>query len=496
MAVIGDNVLYRGIKNGKRIRQKIPYKPKFYVKSNKPSKWYTLEGEPVEEISFNSIRDAREFIKQYEGVSNFTIYGNKNYEYSFLSDLFPSEIDWNIENICIAYLDIEVGSENGFPEPSRASEEITAITMKIDGKYHVFGCGEFVTPDSNVIYHKCETEIELIEKFINIWTVYYPDIVSGWNVKFFDFPYLINRINNIAGEELSSKFSPWGKLYSNENTFKGKTQQSYDIMGISLLDYYELYRKYSSNPNQESFKLDHIANVELGDNKMDYSEYDSLHQLYKENFQKFIEYNIKDVEIVERLEDKLKLIELAATLAYDAKVNYDDVFSQVRMWDTITYNSLKKKNIVVPPKKNNQKSESYAGAYVKDPIVGMHEWVASFDLNSLYPHLIMMYNLSPETLVEPETFNDELNKFIKENESKISVESMLNKSIPNDILRKYNFTLTPNAQLFSRDKLGFLSEIMETMYEDRALYKRKSIEAKKTLELIEKELNIRGVLYK
>ena len=480
--MVGDNILFRGVKDGKRIRQKIKYKPKLFVRGNKPSKWTTLEKEPVEEMVFDSIRDAREFVKQYESVSNFTIYGNTRYDYAFISDVFPDEIDWDISKLSIAYIDIEVGSENGFPEPERANEAITAITIRIGTNYYVFGCGEFNHTRENLSYIKCEDEFELIEKFIDLWTNHYPDIVSGWNIKFFDFPYLLNRIKRLFGDEKILKFSPWGKLNQSDTTFKGKTQQCYDIMGIAMLDYYELYRKYSSNPNQESFALNHIASVELGEKKIDYSEFENLHQLYRLDFQKFIEYNVKDVELVERLEDKIRLIELALTLAYDAKVNYDDVFSQVKMWDTITYNALKKKHIVIPPKKNTVKDDQYAGAYVKDPILGMHEWVASFDLNSLYPHLIMMYNLSPETLVEPTAFNDEIRKFLSEHGPNIDVDGMLNKEIPTNILKKFKLTMTPNGQLFHIERQGFLSEIMETMYEDRAMYKAKAIEARKQKE--------------
>ena len=171
-------------------------------------------------------------------------------------------------------------------------------------------------------------------------------------------------------------------------------------MGIAILDYMELYRKYSSNPNQESFSLNNIAYVELGEKKTDYSDYESLNDLFIRNYQLFIEYNIRDVELPERMEDKLGLISLALTLAYYVKVNFEDVFSQVRIWDTFTNNVLKGKHIVVPPKRNSKKDQQYAGAYVKDPILGMHKYVVSFDLNSLYPHLIMQYNLSPETIID------------------------------------------------------------------------------------------------
>jgi DNA polymerase elongation subunit (family B) len=482
VAIIGDNVLFRGVKDGKRLRKKVHYNPKFYVKSNTPTKWQTLNKEYVEEKVFKSIREARNFIDEFKDVDNFEVYGSNRYEYAFISDIFPEEIDWDLSQICVAYIDIEVGSENGFPEPSKATEEVTAITLSMNGRNYVFGCGEFNNTFESTEYIKCQDEFELIEKFIDKWTLYYPDIISGWNVRFFDFPYLINRITRLFGEDKATKLSPWGKVTSSEINFRGKKQICYELYGISILDYYELYRKYSANPNQESYKLDHICSVELGERKLDYSEYENLHQLYRLDYQKFIEYNIRDVELVQKLEDKIRLIELAMTLAYDAKVNYDDVFSQVRMWDTITYNTLKAKHMVIPPRRNAEKDSQYAGAFVKDPILGMHEWVASFDLNSLYPHLIMQYNLSPEMLIEPKNYTEEMRKFMAQWGSKINVDSLLAGKIPTEELKKLNVTITPNGQLFDISKQGFLSEIMERMYEDRAMYKNKATEAKKLLE--------------
>ena len=483
VALMGDNILFRGVKDGKRIRQKIKYKPKHYVRSNKSdTRWKSLKGEPLEEMKFESIRDAREFVKQYDGVSNFPIYGVVRNEYAFISDVFQDDIDWDMSKLCIAYIDIEVGSENGFPEPDKAHEAITAITVFINGTYHIFGCGYYEQHRDDVVYNKCVDEFELVDKFIDLWTQYYPDAITGWNINFFDIPYLMNRIKRLFGDEKIAKFSPWGKVNAREVEFKSKKQTVYEIMGVAVLDYYEMYRKFSSNPNQESYKLDYIAQVELGEKKLDYSQYGNLHQLYKNNYQKFIEYNVRDVELVHKLEDKIRLIELVCTLAYYAKVNLDDVFSQVRMWDTITYNVLKKKHIAVQPKKPARKDSQYAGAFVKDPILGMHNWVASFDLNSLYPHLIMMYNLSPETLIEPDMLNSALREFFRDNGSSINVDNLLRQEIDTSVLKANKVALTPNGQMFSTVKQGFLPEIMETMYEDRAMYKSKAIEARKRKE--------------
>jgi DNA polymerase elongation subunit (family B) len=261
-----------------------------------------------------------------------------------------------------------------------------------------------------------------------------------------------------------------------------REHQVYDLDGVATLDYIELYRKFTYS-QQESYRLDNIAHVELGEKKLDYSEFETLHQLYKHDYQKFIEYNIKDVELVEKLEDKMKLIELALTLAYDNKVNYDDVFTQVRMWDAIVYNYLLKKKIVIPQMKRGSKSSQYEGAYVKDPILGMHEWVASFDLNSLYPHLIMQYNISMETLIEPSKYTDNMRGLIQN--CNINVESLLNQEVDTSILRDLGATVTPNGQLFHMNKgQGVLPEIMDTMYKDRTRYKKLALEAKKKIETV------------
>jgi DNA polymerase elongation subunit (family B) len=152
----------------------------------------------------------------------------------------------------------------------------------------------------------------------------------------------------------------------------------------------------------------------LDETKLSFDEYDNLHQLYKLDYQKFIDYNIKDVHLVLALEDKLKLIELALTLAYDTKSNFGDVFAQTRMWDALIYNYLLDKNIVVPPRRVSKKSEAFEGAYVKDPQVGLHDYVASFDLNSLYPHLIMQYTVSPENIIDRSYIEERKRKLIEE----------------------------------------------------------------------------------
>jgi DNA polymerase elongation subunit (family B) len=403
-------------------------------------------------------------MKRYEDVDNFKVYGSTNFPYVYINEAYPGKVDYDPEQIKIANIDIEVGSENGFPEPASASEPITAITFKIAGHFYVFGCGEFNNYRDDVTYMMCRDENNLIMRFLDMWEQTSPDIVTGWNIQFFDIPYLHNRINKLMGENTAKRLSPFRKIGERTTTIHNKQQTAFDLIGIAILDYIELYKKFTYS-QQESFSLNHIAYLELGEKKLDYSEVESLHQLYRTNFQKFIEYNIHDVELVDRIDAKMQLIDMALALAYDAKVNYTDVFTQVRMWDTLIHNELIADNIVVPQNVHTAKDEQYAGAYVKDPIVGMHEWVVSFDLNSLYPHLIMQYNVSPETIVEGR-------------HTSVSIDGLLS----GEYQASTQYCMAANGHYFKRDKQGFLPAMMQRMYDDRSLYKKKMIEAQKAYE--------------
>jgi DNA polymerase elongation subunit (family B) len=206
--------------------------------------------------------------------------------------------------------------------------------------------------------------------------------------------------------------------------------------------------------------------VELGERK-DGNPYETFREWYTKDYQSFIEYNIQDVEIVDNLEDKLKLMELTLTMAYDAKVNFTDVLGTVRYWDILIYNYLRERNIVIPQKSDNKKVEKFEGAYVKDPQVGMHKWVMSFDLNSLYPHLIMQYNISPETLVNGGTK---------------PVEGMVDEMLDGKVRNDTEYCMTPNGAFFRKDKRGFLPELMEGIYNDRVKYKRRMLNAQQEYE--------------
>ena len=481
--MVGDHFLVRGYEDGKHFMTREKFNPTLFVPANKKTKYQTLTGEYVEAIEPGSVRDCREFIKRYEGVENFKIYGNTGYIYQYISEMYPQEeLKFDISKIKVTTLDIEVASENGFPDVESAAEEVLLISIQdySSKQIRTWGLGPFKNQQKNVIYKSFNSERDLLMDFINWWMVEEntPEVVTGWNSELYDIPYLVRRLDRVLGEKLMKRMSPWGLVTEDEIYIAGRKHISYDVGGITQLDYLNLYKKFTYKA-QESYRLDHIANVELNQKKLDHSEFDTFKDFYTHGWQKFVEYNIIDVELVDRLEDKMKLIELAITMAYDAKANYADVFSQVRMWDTIIYNYLKKRNIVIPPKERSDKDSKYAGAYVKEPIPGKYDWVVSFDLNSLYPHLIMQYNISPETLLD-------------ERHPTVTVDKILNQDITFELYK--DKAVCANGAMFRKDVRGFLPELMEKIYQDRTIYKKKMLaakqeyEKKKTKEL-EKEIS-------
>ncbi len=458
-------LLVRGIHDGKEYKEKIDFSPTLYAISQEDTKFKTLKGQTLKPIQFPSISKAREFKRSYN-TDNSPLYGMDRYQYQYIANEYPEDMVFDKEQIKIFTVDIECTAENGFPDIENPTEELLAITVKNQSNKQIitWGVGDFKTDRTDVTYIKCKNEKSLIMEFMKFWIKNYPDVITGWNTKFFDIPYLFNRIRNLVDEKVLKRFSPWNLVERETIIVRGRPQTHYKIFGISMLDYLDLYQKFIPT-KQESYKLDYIGKVELGLQK-DENPYDTFRDWYTKDYQSFIDYNIKDVEIVDGLEDKLKLIELVLTMAYEAKVNYTDVFSQVRMWDMLIYNYLKKDNIMIPPKEDNIKEDKYDGAYVKDPITGMHNWIVSFDINSLYPHLIMQYNISPE-------------KIIGVKPSGISVDRLLNHATPLTHLKTEGACITPNGAMFKTDSPGFLPRLMESMYNDRVKFKTLAFQAKK-----------------
>lgn len=470
----GKNILYRGVEDGRRVKRKIPFKPTLYVKSKKPSSYKTLDGLNVEPIKFDSMSEAKEFVEKYKEVENFKIYGNTNYVAQFIAEEFPNEISFDRDKIRVHNIDIEVASDAGFPEPEHANHPVISICIydNVVDTYFVWGLGDYdkskcEIKDVNVSYIKCKDEAALLKMFVDFWRDEFtcPDAVTGWNIRTFDIPYLVNRIAKILGSDEVKKLSPWGMVEEKTVSMRKGQVQIYDISGIAQMDFMDLFMKFGySFGAQESYRLDHIAYVVLGERKMSYEEYGNLHTLYRENHQKFIDYNVRDVWLVQRMEDKIAMITLSMTMAYKAGVNYSDTMGTVGIWDSFIHRTLMRDNIIVPPNEQSFKTD-FAGGYVKDPQCGVHDWVCSFDVASLYPNIIVQWNMSPETILRGDI------------EPGVTVDRMLA-----GFKTSQDKSMVATGQYFSREKQGFMPKIIEGLYDERSVIKKKMLAAKQRLE--------------
>lgn len=473
----------RGIENSKQTSKIVNYAPYLFLPSKVETGYKTVYDKNVQRKDFLSIPEAREFIKKYDDVQGMDVYGLTNFQYTYLYDNFNYELKYDSKEISVVALDIE----NSMKIPCdiataivETPNQITAITISRNGNTHTFGVKDFITPDlkdETITYHHCDDERHLLRRFLDIWNSvdFCPDVVTGWNVEFYDIPYLVNRIMRVLGEDAAKKLSPWGVLKQYEIQVKGKFCSSYEILGVSCLDYMQLYKKFILKP-QEKYSLDHIAFVELGEKKLDYSAYDGLDDLYEKNPQLYIEYNQHDVRLIHRLEAKLKLIELVFTIAYIAKINYQDCMSSVRKWDVLIHNYLMDQNIVVEPMHRHAMNRELVGGYVREPITGMHKWVVYFDLTSLYPHLMMSYNISPE-------------KFVQRQVDFPTIDEILTGSRP----EHNGNAICANGVEYSKDGRGFLPAIMKKLFGDRKTAKNKMLKLKEDEEHIKHELRKRGI---
>tara|TARA_B100001989_G_scaffold162542_1_gene116768 strand:- start:272 stop:2758 length:2487 start_codon:yes stop_codon:yes gene_type:complete len=466
-------ILHRGYyDNGERFSRKEYFQPKLFVSSKMKTEWTGLDGNPVAPLNFESMFEAGQWLKQNIDVSGRNIYGNKKFTQQFVTERYPRDIEFRRDFINVGTIDIETDYDTGFPHPNEASQTILAITFKSSksGLYRVWGYGDFNESQAlikPVRYIKCKDEVELLSKFLEFWSdpKNTPDVITGWNTRFFDIPYIVNRMAKVLGIHEINKLSPWQlQLEHRKIVRRGSENDVYEIPGIQTLDYMELFQKfgYTYGP-QESYALNHIAYVVLGEKKLSYEEEGSLKNLYKEDHQKYIDYNMKDVELVDRLEEKMGLITLALTIAYKGGVNYQDTFGVTAIWESIIYRKLNASKVVVPLSSEEKPYRPFAGGYVKEPQVGRHEWIVSFDLNSLYPNLIVQYNMSPETLTDNTQMND--------------VSYYLSGQTVSG-----EYSVAANGSTYRKDIDGVLPQIIEEYYDERVSVKKLQLAAQKEIQ--------------
>jgi len=395
----GSKIFYRGIENGRAVTLKDSFSPSLFVRSKKKDpEWSSLYGEPLDEIQLGDIKEYKDFIKQYEGVSGLSLHGQIGVEYQYLNSQFKSEIEYNVDDMKIMFLDIEVIAKDGFPDIQSAADPIVLIAChdKATNKTIVFGYRSLSKSPTEYEYRCYKDEQTMLKEFIMYWQSNCPDIVSGWNSDQFDFPYIINRIMRLLDEDWAKKLSPFNMIHERMIEIRGKEIQTYDIVGVNQIDYLDAYKKFGTYSAKESYALGFIAQEELGETKHEIEGAESFNDGYENFYDEFTYYNAKDAQLVHKLDNKLKLIDLVVSLSYLIKCNFRDTFGPVKMWEVFIYNHLHKKNIAIPPQTKKLSGE-FQGAYVKDVKPGMYGWGCSTDFASLYPTIIRQWNISPET---------------------------------------------------------------------------------------------------
>jgi len=475
----GNKILWRGYENGKRFSRKVNFKPSLYLETKRADGDFRSlkNNKPLHKKTFDSMSEVKQFIEDYKDVSNFGIHGTQSYVAQFIQEKYPDNIKFDMSLINIASFDIEVDISDGYANIETADKEITSIAYKSSksNTYHLLGRKDYdkhatitgIDPE-DIQFMKFDTEKAMLLRFIQIWKTDFPDIITGWNVEFFDIQYLVTRIIRLMGENTAKELSPWKSIRKHSAEMFGKTQNTWTISGLHVVDYLDTFKKFAYKyGTQETYKLDHIAHVVLGEKKLDYSDYGNLTGLYEQNPQLYLDYNLKDTYLIQRLEDEVALMSLVMTLAYDGGVNCRDAFGTVGYWETTIYRKLIKQGIVPPIKHGpGQRGDELVGGYVKDPQVGMHPWVVSFDLNSLYPHLMLQYNMSPETYIPQRLEN-------------VSQEMVLNDDYEND---DETVSVAANGVCFTNQRRGIIPDIIDDYYNRRSLIKKEMLAVEQEME--------------
>lgn len=473
--------------DGQRVKYDLDFKP-YLLLEDKSGSERSIFGTNLKKKEFNTTWDRNKFVKDGNMKRTFE---NLPPNQQFLIDNYwmdNGNDDFSQYPLKVMFIDIETFSKDGFPDVETVPHVINVITChdSLTDEYTTFGLGNFdvskiekTSPlwGKKIKYTACKSEEDLLKRFIGHFTSDYPDVISGWNSSGFDFPYIINRITMVLGEEWTKELSPVGRYYEKikKVTKFGEPPKTYVVEGISSVDYYQIYMKFAME-KRASYKLGHIGEEELGETKIEYDG--PLWQLAQNDWQKFVEYNIQDVNLLVKLDDKLRYMDLLRFLAYMGLCTMDRAIDTLPVVNGSIAVRARYKNERIPTFIRPMKSEKNPGGFVAEPNLGRSEWIVSFDANSLYPSVMITLNLSPETKVGR----------VEKIEDKIMVHHVsgrvfeYNKENFAKVFAAEQWALSENKFLFTQKKKGLMPEFLDELYSKRKLMKGKMIETKKKLK--------------
>lgn len=502
---VGNKILHRFIdEDGGRHAEVIDFAPTLYEECKEETGFTSIHGTPMRPIKKSTIKEMRDHLKDLPEHVEQSIHGMRSYVSQFLLEQYPDDIQFKMTDLRLWNIDIETITEKGMPDTDDPQSDVTAITVCDMNDEHTITWTTVKTRKNRVPNNKVfvvSSERDIFLSYFEWLREEEPDLITGWNIDGFDIKYNVNRAVNLWGSpSIRDSFSPFVKKFKIKNgaiieksdRMTGHTY--FNIVGIPHIDYLKIFKKFTFT-ELESYSLDAVSEHVLGEKKIDFSDdYSSLDELMNNDPDLYIDYNIKDTQLVARIEKETNLLRLVLTLAYMAKIQVIDVLSQVKLWDSLIYNKLSASNVVVPAKVKQEKSEKYRGAFVKEPSPGLYDWVTSFDLNSLYPSLIMQYNISPETLVRPKDLVNtgrgdaiELAEQMPGKTVLVDVEELIqNKPLRVlELLKSLDMTMGANGAVFRKDVRGFLPEMMEWLYTRRRAEKNSQLEAESRIEQLQ-----------
>ena len=481
----GEINLWTWDSTGKRIKEIVPFEPFLYIESQSHKDAVSIYNTSLRKLSFKKQFDRYRFVQD---SALKRIFYNLPVEQQFLIENFRTQngsLEFIKNPLKIFFIDIETDSPNAFPEPKYAKDPINLITIydSLKDEYVTWGLNnDYIPTRKNSTYTKCITEKELLLKFIKYWRSDFPDIVSGWNSETFDIPYIINRITNLFDDQKAKDLSPIGQLWFKEAvTMKfGKMEGRWNIKGISLLDYMNVYQTFARD-KQESYALGYIAEVELGIGKTKIHAA-NLSAQANLDWTQFVEYNINDVALLVGLENKLQFLALMRMLAYTGLTNFEQAMGTISVvTGAMAIKGLERNQIIATF--NHKAGGNYEGGYVKEPKRGMSEAVVSFDVNSLYPNTIVTLNLSPET---------KIGKINSREEGKVDL-SLINgqtHTISEDqfirFMKEKKLSLSKSNILFSQKSMGICPSLIDSIYKQRVTARNRLKVVKRKISKLDK----------